>query len=86
MTPRIGEEFIGWKPPTGGDETLGMVDFSIFPHLGHPDLPENTLANSEKWAAGVSVPAYVIDDETAIKVTDGAVEVVSEGYWKRFTP
>ena len=39
MTPRIGEDFVEWKPPTGGDETLGLVDFSIFPHLDNPDLP-----------------------------------------------
>lgn len=86
MTPRIGAEFVGWQPPTGNDSTLGIVDFSIFPHLGHPTLPDNTLANAEKWAAGVSVPAYAIDDETAVKVIDGVVEVVSEGHWKRFTP
>jgi len=84
MTPRIGEDFVQWKPPSGGDETLGVVDFSIFPHLDHPDLPENTMADAEKWAAGVSVPCYAIDDQTAIKVVDGTVEVVSEGHWKRF--
>ena len=39
-----------------------------------------------KWAAGIAGPAYAIDDETAIKVTDGAVEVVSEGHWKLFPP
>jgi len=44
------------------------------------------MANAGKWAAGVPVPGYAIDDETAIKVTDGAVEVVSEGHWKLFTP
>ena len=86
MTPRIGEDFVGWKPPTGGDRTLGIVDFSIFPHLDHEDLPENTMANAERWAAGIAGPAYAIDDETAIKVTDGTVEVVSEGHWKLFTP
>ena len=86
MTPRIGEDFVGWKPPTGGDRTLGLVDFSIFPHVDHEDLPENTMADAEKWAAGMSVPAYAIDDQTAIKVTDGTVEVVSEGHWKLFTP
>ena len=86
MTPRIGEDFVGWKPPTGGDSALGIVDFSIFPHLDHEDLPENTMADAEKWAAGMSVPCYAIDDQTAIKVTDGAVEVVSEGHWKLFTP
>jgi dipeptidase E len=86
LTPRIGEDFVYRKPPTGGDETLGVVGFSIFPHLDHEDLPENTMADAEKWAAGMQVPAYAIDDETAIKVTDGAVDVVSEGHWKLFTP
>jgi dipeptidase E len=86
MTPRIGEDFVGWKPPAGGDETLGVVDFSIFPHLNHPALPENTMADAERWAAGIGGPAYAIDDETAIKVVDGTVEVVSEGHWKQLTP
>jgi len=86
MTPNIGEDFVRWKPPTGGDETLGMVGFSIFPHLDNEMLPENTMSNAEKWAAGMRVPAYAMDDETAIKVVDGVIEVVSEGHWKRFTP
>ena len=84
MTPNIGEDFVRWKPPTGGDIALGIVDFSIFPHLDHEALPENTMADAERWAAGLSCPAYAIDDETAIKVVDGSVEVVSEGHWKRF--
>lgn len=84
MTPRIGEDFVRWRPPTGGDETLGLVDFSIFPHLDNPHLPRNTMATAERWAADIAGPAYAIDDETAIKVVDGAVEVVSEGHWKRF--
>jgi dipeptidase E len=86
MTPRIGQSFVGWKSPTGSDSTLGIVDFSIFPHLDNPDLPGNTLVNAEKWAAEIQAPAYAIDDQTAIKVTNGTVEVVSEGQWKRFTP
>lgn len=84
MTPRIGEDFVGWRPPTGGDKTLGFVDFSIFPHLDHEMLPENTLADAERWAADLGGPAYAIDDETAIKVADGTIEVVSEGHWKLF--
>ena len=86
MAPNIGEDFVRWRPPTGGDETLGLVEFSMFPHLDHPDLPENTMADAERWAVGMPVPCYAIDDQTAIKVTDGAVEVVSEGHWKLFTP
>jgi dipeptidase E len=85
-TPRIGEDFVGWRPPTGGDTTLGLVDFSIFPHVDHVDLPENTMDAAERWAAEIAGPAYAIDDQTAIKVADGTVEVVSEGHWKLFTP
>lgn len=86
MTPRIGQEFVIWQQPSGGDETLGVVDFAIYPHLDHPELPENTMANAERWAAGMTVPAYAIDDETAIKVVGGAVEVISEGQWRLFNP
>ena len=86
MAPNVGEDFVRWRPPTGGDRTLGLVDFAMFPHLDHPDLPENTMADAERWAARMSVPAYAIDDETAIQVTDGTVQVISEGHWKRFTP
>ena len=86
MTPRIGEDFVYWRPPAGGDATLGFVDFSIFPHVDHEDLPDNTMANAERWAAEIAGPAYAIDDETAIQVTDGVVEVVSEGHWKLLTP
>jgi dipeptidase E len=86
MAPNVGEEPIIWKPPGGGDRALGLVDFSIFPHVDHEDLPDNSMANAEKWAAKLPVPGYAIDDQTAVKVTNGTVEVVSEGHWKLFTP
>ncbi|MBB3131331.1 dipeptidase E [Paenibacillus rhizosphaerae] len=86
MAPNIGEDFVGWIPPNGGDETLGLVDFAMFPHLDHEMLPGNTMAAAERWAAGMQGPAYAMDDQTAIKVIDGAVEVVSEGHWKLFSP
>ena len=84
--PKIGAYFEGWKPPTGGDSALGMVDFSLFPHLDNEDMPDFSMAGAEEWAAGLPVPGYAIDDQTAIKVIDGAVDVVSEGHWKLFTP
>ena len=84
MTPRIGEDFVQWRPPNGGDATLGIVDFSIFPHVDHELLPENTMAEAARWAAGIPGPAYAIDDQTAITVVDGAVNVVSEGHWRLF--
>ena len=86
MTPRIGEDFVEWKPPTGSDETLGVVDFSICPHVNPEGMPGNSMAEAESWAASIPGPGYAIDDETAIKVTEDTVEVISEGHWKLFNP
>ena len=83
MTPEVGDDFIQWRPPHGDDTTLGLVDFSICPHLAADGMPGNTMAEAEQWAAGISGPAYAIDDQTAISVVDGTVEVVSEGHWKQ---
>ena len=81
MTPRIGADFVAW-PQAPDDHTLGVVDFSVFPHL---DLfPTNTLAHAERWAAEIGGPAYAIDEQTAIKVVDDTTEVISEGNWTRF--
>ncbi len=74
------------EPLTGSDRALGLVDFSVFPHMEREDMPDTSLANIERWAARLSVPAYAIDDQTAIGVVDGTVEVVSEGQWDLFTP
>lgn len=45
MTPRIGERFVEW-PQASDDVTLGIVDFSIFPHLNV--FPGNALADAER--------------------------------------
>jgi dipeptidase E len=68
----------------GGDPLY--LCHSIFPHLDSPDCPENTMAEAERWAAGIKGPAYATDPQTAIKVTGGGIEVVSEGQWKLFNP
>ena len=83
MTPRIGSEFCDWKPGEG-DETLGIVDFSIFPHLDYPGWTSNTLEAARRWATKIQGPAYAIDEQTAISVVDGAVQVISEGQWEHF--
>jgi dipeptidase E len=83
MTPRIGASFVRW-PGASDDRTLGVVDFSIFPHLNA--FPTNTMADAEQWADDIAGPAYVIDEQTAIAVVDGTVEVISEGEWRKFEP
>jgi dipeptidase E len=97
LTPDFGEPYDDWfcrEPstipvddlPAADARGLGIVDFAVFPHVDHPQSPPNSMANAERWAAGRSVPTYAIDDDTAIKVVDRAVEVVTEGHWQLFTP
>jgi dipeptidase E len=83
MTPRIGREFIAWAQAPD-DTTLGLVDFAIFPHLDV--FPTNTREAAQKWAATLELPAYVLDDESAISVVDGEVSVISEGEWFTLGP
>lgn len=89
----LKSEDVVFSTPEGDVERLlvtgqgaGLVDFAVIPHLEHPDHADASLANAEKWAARISAPTYAIDDETAIKVVDGVVEVVSEGQWRLFQP
>lgn len=84
MTPRIGDEFVDWKQPDQTDTTLGLVDFSIFPHLDHPMLTENTMSAAVEWSKKLGNGSYAIDEDTAIKVVAGHVEIISEGNWKKF--
>jgi dipeptidase E len=83
VTPRIGRHFLDWKPD-GPDETLGVVDFSIFPHLDYPGWSGNTLEAARSWAKTIPGRSYAIDEQTAISVVDGTVEVISEGHWEQF--
>jgi dipeptidase E len=81
MAPRVGSRFLDWQPD-GSDEALGVVDFSIFPHLNYPGWSGNTLEAAHRWASTIPNRGYAIDDQTAISVVDGVVTVISEGYWE----
>jgi dipeptidase E len=69
-----------------GDRALGLVDFALRVHLNREGFEDSSMTNVETWASGIPVPTYAIDDQTAVKVSDGTVEVVSEGNWKLFDP
>jgi dipeptidase E len=75
---------LGWK-------SLGVLELTALPSIdisapGSREDAGQLPGQRRKWAAGMPQPAYLIDDQTAVKVTDGAVEVVSEGHWQLFTP
>ncbi len=84
--PIFGETYNDPNTPFVISKGLGLVDFALLPHVDHEDHPESSMAKVERMSADVPVPTYAIDDETAIKVVDNTVEVVSEGHWKLFTP
>jgi dipeptidase E len=86
MAPSVGAQFVYGEPLTGTDRGLGLVGFSIFPHLDHEKMPDHSMANAERWAGGIARPAYALDDQSAIKVIEGSSEVISEGRWKLFNP
>ena len=88
---RLSSEDIVFASPEGEitmtlvmAEGAGLVDFAVIPHVEYDD--HHDVANAEKWASRLPVPTYAIDDETAVAVVDGTVEVVSEGHWKLFSP
>lgn len=82
LTPRIGHDFVKWQGAKD-DTMLGLVDFSIFPHVDHPDMSGNTMTAARDWARDMATPAYAMDDETAIAVVDGTIRVISEGKWQQ---
>lgn len=86
MAPHVGDAFVEMKPSiTGDDKGLGLVGFSIFPHLDYPAFPENSMKHAERWAAALGNPSYAIDDQTAIQVVGETVSVISEGNWRYFS-
>lgn len=90
-TPLTAEEVVFTVPE--GDLTLtlatakgaGLVDFAIIPHYTEPDHREASVENAAIWAAKMGGTTYALDDQSAVRVVDGVVDVVSEGRWERFS-
>lgn len=83
---RFGTTYGNHVLPAETAKSLGLVDFAIHPHLDYESFPENSMDKLEKLASMLSMPSYLIDDQTAIKVTGDTVEVVTEGHWKLISP
>ena len=63
---------------------LGFIDFELWPHLNSSWFPKVTLNFLEKLAKDTSNTFYAIDDNTAIKVVNQKISIISEGEWKKF--
>jgi dipeptidase E len=91
-TPLSEEELVFETPDGPVSRTFvtaagaGLVDFAVIPHLDSAEHPDASFANAELWAGKLPVPTYAIDNDSAVRVVDGAVDVVSEGHWRLFDP
>jgi dipeptidase E len=69
------EKLFGYR----SEEALNFVDFYVRPHLNSPDYPYIQKEYLEKIAKKVGKPVYALDNESALKVIDGNIEVITEG-------
>lgn len=66
------------------DKALGFVDFNIMPHFNSEDFPDVNEINMKRVSKESKYPIYALDNDSAIKVVDDKIEIVSEGKWKKF--
>lgn len=88
VAPKLKEKEMQrlYEEPIVDDDTnegLGFVDFLVVPHMNSPYFPRAAELIDEV-AQDIEIPLYAIDDQTAVKVVDDKVEVVTEGKWKRY--
>ncbi|PIV41822.1 MAG: hypothetical protein COS26_03060 [Candidatus Nealsonbacteria bacterium CG02_land_8_20_14_3_00_40_11] len=60
---------------------LNFVDFYFLPHLNSPYFEKLREDFIREAVQGIPEKIYVLDDNSALKVIDGEVEVISEGKW-----
>jgi dipeptidase E len=61
---------------------FGLFDWYVKPHLYSLDFAERDDAWADRIVRRADFPIYFIDDETAVRVVDGTVDVISEGRWR----
>lgn len=66
------------------DEGLGLVDFLVEPHINNKYFPELTFEYAKEQSKKISFQVYALDDNSAIKVTNNKISIISEGEWKKF--
>lgn len=65
-------------------EGLNLVNFYILPHLNSQHFTKVRKDFIGEAVKGISEKIYALDDNSALKVIDGKVEIISEGEWVEF--
>jgi dipeptidase E len=87
LSERTGEAFgeqgdlqiLGETPPRS---PIAMFDWYLKPHMNSASFPNRTPTWFEKAAAKLDCPVYALDDDSAVRVRGGEVDVVSCGEWR----
>ena len=66
-------------PKNYSNEGLGFFNFHFRPHLNSPDFPNVRHEFLKKIAKELKDPIYALDDQSALKIQDEKIEVISEG-------
>jgi len=65
-------------------EGLGLVDFQFIPHLNSPHFNKIREENLQEASKELTELVYALDDNSALKIVDGKVEIISEGKYLTF--
>ncbi len=88
--PKIGQSIskiiydLDSKNEFSNMEALNLVDLYSIPHLNSPHFLKTREENIKKIADNLQKKVYAIDDNSALKIIDGKVEVISEGEYLEF--
>ncbi|MFH1650371.1 MAG: Type 1 glutamine amidotransferase-like domain-containing protein [Candidatus Woesearchaeota archaeon] len=76
------KRYISTENPNDAPAGFGYVEFDFRPHLNAKKFPKYTIEYFEPFLKKINGKTYLVDDDTALVVTDNKVHVVSEGTWK----
>lgn len=65
-------------------DTLGLAPLIFRPHLNSRWVPNARNEIIAKKVAKLTDKVYALDDNSALKIVDGKIEVISEGDWKQY--
>lgn len=80
----LSQKLYGERARQNKITSLSLVDFYFLPHLNNPHFAVRVEDNIKEVMKDVSRKTYVLDDQSALKVVDGVVEIIGGGKYLEF--
>ncbi|MEK7635399.1 MAG: Type 1 glutamine amidotransferase-like domain-containing protein [Patescibacteria group bacterium] len=81
---RLSQVIYGEDMEEKNMDGLGFVNFYFLPHLNSPYFPARMEKNAKKVADEISKKIYFLDDQSALKIENNKIEVISEGKYLEY--